>query len=87
MLKYFFSTLLLCLQIRSVDDFVYSVNNHLTTRQETERLKGIMSRIDSYDVVVSVGLSLFFYSSLLLLKNYEKRMKISEENIKTCLRN
>jgi pleckstrin domain-containing family G protein 5 len=41
-----------------VDDFVYGVNNHLTTRQETERLKGIMSRIDSYDVVVS-GLSLF----------------------------
>lgn len=46
-------------QILSVDGFVYGVNKHLTERQETERLRGIMSRIDSYDVVVS-GLSLFF---------------------------
>ncbi|XP_055387911.1 pleckstrin homology domain-containing family G member 5 [Condylostylus longicornis] len=37
--------------IRSVENFVYSVNNHLSTRQENERLKGIMARIESYDVV------------------------------------
>lgn len=42
------------LQIHSVENFVCSVNSHLTTRQENERLKGIMARIDSYEVVVSV---------------------------------
>jgi pleckstrin domain-containing family G protein 5 len=34
-----------------VEVFVAGVNNHLTTRQENERLKGINCRIDSYDVV------------------------------------
>lgn len=43
-------------QITWVDDFVSSVNLHLTTRQENERLKGIMARIESYDVVVSFSL-------------------------------
>lgn len=33
--------------------FVAGVNNHLTTRQENERLKGINARIESYDVVDS----------------------------------
>ncbi|XP_063699545.1 uncharacterized protein LOC134830094 isoform X2 [Culicoides brevitarsis] len=37
--------------IHSVEDFVCSVNAHLTTRQENERLKGIMARIESYDIV------------------------------------
>ncbi|XP_067643339.1 uncharacterized protein [Eurosta solidaginis] len=37
--------------IHSVESFVFSVNNHLTTRQENERLKGVMARIESYDVV------------------------------------
>ncbi|XP_055856472.1 uncharacterized protein LOC129919565 isoform X6 [Episyrphus balteatus] len=37
--------------IHSVENFVCSVNNHLTTRQENERLKGVMARIESYDVV------------------------------------
>ena len=41
------------LKIHSVEDFVCSVNAHLTTRQENERLKGIMARIDAYDVVVN----------------------------------
>lgn len=40
--------------IHSVENFVFSVNNHLTMRQENERLKGVMVRIESYDVVVSV---------------------------------
>lgn len=39
--------------IHSVENFVCSVNTHLTTRQENERLKGIMARIESYDVVDS----------------------------------
>lgn len=39
-----------------MEDFVCSVNAHLTTRQENERLKGIMARIDAYDVVVSANL-------------------------------
>lgn len=43
---------LLLLQIHSVEHFVCSVNSHLTMRQENERLKGIMARIESYDVVV-----------------------------------
>lgn len=50
------------MQIHSVDDFVCSVNSHLTTRQENERLRGIMSRIESYDVVVSLA-RCFFYES------------------------
>ncbi|XP_030373024.1 uncharacterized protein LOC115623000 isoform X4 [Scaptodrosophila lebanonensis] len=37
--------------IHSVENFVGSVNNHLTMRQENERLKGVMARIESYDVV------------------------------------
>ncbi|EDV96588.1 GH16335, partial [Drosophila grimshawi] len=37
--------------IHSVENFVGSVNNHLTMRQESERLKGVMARIESYDVV------------------------------------
>ncbi|KAL7039814.1 hypothetical protein ACKWTF_000128 [Chironomus riparius] len=44
--------------IHSVDEFVCSVNSHLTTRQENERLKGIMARIESYDVVDSSNESL-----------------------------
>ncbi|XP_043650420.1 uncharacterized protein LOC122618221 isoform X4 [Drosophila teissieri] len=37
--------------MHSVENFVSSVNNHLTMRQENERLKGVMVRIESYDVV------------------------------------
>ncbi|XP_035790425.1 uncharacterized protein LOC118465883 isoform X4 [Anopheles albimanus] len=39
--------------IHSVEEFVAGVNAHLTTRQESERLKGINARIDCYDVVES----------------------------------
>lgn len=49
------STIVILFQIHCVDDFVCSVNSHLTTRQENERLKGIMARIESYDVVVSLS--------------------------------
>lgn len=47
-----------------------SVNSHLTTRQENERLKGIMARIETYDVVVNVTKrknKIFFF-----FKNEEK---------------
>ncbi|XP_060655477.1 pleckstrin homology domain-containing family G member 5 isoform X5 [Drosophila nasuta] len=39
------------IMIHSVENFVGSVNNHLTMRQESERLKGVMARIESYEVV------------------------------------
>ncbi|XP_031617991.1 pleckstrin homology domain-containing family G member 5-like isoform X2 [Contarinia nasturtii] len=39
------------LMIHCVESFVFGVNVHLTMRQENERLKGIMARIESYDVV------------------------------------
>ncbi|XP_055321220.1 pleckstrin homology domain-containing family G member 5 isoform X3 [Sitodiplosis mosellana] len=39
------------LMIHCVESFVFGVNTHLTMRQENERLKGIMARIESYDVV------------------------------------
>lgn len=42
------------LQIRSVDDFVNKVNSSLRQRQDTERLRGLIIRIESYDVVVSI---------------------------------
>lgn len=48
-MKFFY---LISNQIHSVDEFVCSVNSHLTTRQENERLNGLMARIESYDVVV-----------------------------------
>lgn len=36
-----------------VDDFVNSVNHTLKQKQDNERLKGIIARIESYDIVVS----------------------------------
>ncbi|KAK9744014.1 RhoGEF domain [Popillia japonica] len=39
--------------IKSVDDFVNNVNSSLKQRQDTERLKGLIVRIESYDIVES----------------------------------
>lgn len=47
--------MLFTFQMHSVDHFVLSVNSYMTQRQENERLKGIMARIDSYDVVVNTN--------------------------------
>lgn len=58
------------LQVHSVENFVCSVNAHLTTRQENERLKGIMARIESYDVVVCLSLFLFSYNYYFLYIQY-----------------
>lgn len=58
------------LQVHSVENFVCSVNAHLTTRQENERLKGIMARIESYDVVVCFSLFLFSYNYYFLYIQY-----------------
>ncbi|XP_017778525.1 PREDICTED: pleckstrin homology domain-containing family G member 5 isoform X2 [Nicrophorus vespilloides] len=41
------------LMIRSVDDFVINVNFSLKQKQDNERLKGIIARIESYDIVES----------------------------------
>ena len=46
------------LQDKKVETFVTFVNSHLRQRQETERLKNIIARIDSYEPVVSL---LLFY--------------------------
>lgn len=50
---YFLYVFLLKLQIKSVDEFVNSVNYSLKQRQDNERLNGIIARIESYDIVVS----------------------------------
>ncbi|KAF5282725.1 hypothetical protein FQR65_LT02722 [Abscondita terminalis] len=42
------------LMVIFVDDFVNSVNFSLKQKQDNERLKGIMARIESYDAVVSI---------------------------------
>ncbi|XP_076256020.1 uncharacterized protein LOC143193589 isoform X2 [Rhynchophorus ferrugineus] len=39
--------------IKMVDDFVNNVNSSLKHRQDKERLKGIIARIESYDIVES----------------------------------
>ena len=43
---------------KKVETFVTFVNSHLRQRQETERLKNIIARIESYEPVVSL---LLFY--------------------------
>lgn len=64
--------------IHSVENFVGSVNNHLTMRQESERLKGVMARIESYDVVVNIWIHyfcLFKYNSdiyIILLAGHQQ---------------
>lgn len=63
------------LQIKCVDQFVNNVNSTLQQRQDHERLKGIIARIESYDVVVSGGTYLinskyFVYFLVIDVKNY-----------------
>jgi hypothetical protein len=50
--------IMIVLQIKCVDQFVNDVNSTLRQRQDHERLKGIIARIESYDVVVSSGICL-----------------------------
>lgn len=49
-----------CLQIKSVDEFVNNVNSSLRQKQDNERLRGIIARIESYDAVVSSTDLLYF---------------------------
>lgn len=72
--QYKFSTIKYCnpFQIHSVESFVCSVNTHLTTRQENERLKGVMARIEFYDVVVRY--------LLVFLHKYSIRSEINLSN-------
>lgn len=44
--------ILFLLQIRHVDAFVNSVNTTLKQKQDMERLKAVIARIEAYDVVV-----------------------------------
>lgn len=45
------------------------VDTHLSVRQQSERLKGIMARIESYDVVVS-DLYIYIYIRISIVLNY-----------------
>lgn len=49
------------LQIDSVESFVSRVNTYLQVQQQSERLKGIMARIEPFEVTVSKHLSLYMY--------------------------
>jgi len=49
---------MILLQIKCVDQFVNDVHSTLRQRQDHELLKGIIARIESYDVVVSCGICL-----------------------------
>lgn len=42
-----------------VDEFVNNVNTSLKQRQDKERLKGIIARIESYDIVVSLEYTVY----------------------------
>lgn len=54
-----------------VDDFVINVNSSLKHKQDKERLKGIIARIESYDIVVSdCPLNKQFILLFQLLNNY-----------------
>jgi hypothetical protein len=62
------------LQIKCVDQFVNNVNSTLQQLQDHERLKVIIAKIESYDVVVSRGTCLvnakcFVYSLILNMGN------------------
>ena len=46
---------------KKVEAFVSHVNSHLRQRQENERLKTIIARIDSYEPVVSLNSNILEY--------------------------
>ena len=56
-------------QDRHVESLVRDVNSHMRHRQEIERLKSVISKIDSYDPIVSIltklsyEFILFFYAT------------------------
>lgn len=65
------------IMIHSVENFVGSVNNHLTMRQESERLKGVMARIESYDVVVNI----YSYTPVLPDTNITHRLQDTNNEV------
>jgi hypothetical protein len=67
------------LQIKCVDQFVNDVNSTLRQRQDHERLKGIIARIESYDVVVSSDICLI--NSNLLCLYWLLRCTVRTSNI------
>jgi hypothetical protein len=77
------------LQIKCVDQFVNDVNSTLRQRQDHERLKGIIARIESYDVVVSSGICLsesrHFVLLLIITIPWLLRMTPRTSNIDTLL--
>ena len=45
--------MLVCVKDRHVETLVRDVNSHMRQRQDQERLKTIIARIDSYEPIVS----------------------------------
>lgn len=67
-----------------VDDFVYRVNSNIRVRQDSERLKGIIARIESYDVVVLFIYLLFTPTQLTTFLHFVQESK--DEDIDKLLK-
>jgi hypothetical protein len=48
--------MLVCVKDRHVETLVRDVNSHMRQRQDQERLKTIIARIDSYEPIVSTAI-------------------------------
>ncbi len=48
--------MLVCVEDRHVETLVRDVNSHMRQRQDQERLKTIIARIDSYEPIVSIAI-------------------------------
>ena len=75
-----------------MESFVSHVNSHLRQRQENERLKTIIARIDSYEPVVSwedllFRARFFVLSFLLILSNFLSTEKLTHKKSWAILKN
>lgn len=66
---------------KKVESFVSHVNSHLRQRQENERLKTIIARIDSYEPVVS-----FIFNYLQYLRHSVLSSKLTKKELCSIFR-